>query len=151
MVPVIPSEVRNLASICRGRNQSEIPRFARNDNPSILKSALPSNFVKKNAGSGRHINRIHPRANGNTQEQGGFTGNLRWQAGSLSSHHDGERAFKVRLVKRKGAVAVGGEDANLSRAQAIQEFIGCEVRQDRKAEDREIGRASCRERVSSVV
>ena len=103
---------------------------------SIPKSALASNFVKKDAGSGGHINRIHPRANGNTQEQGGLTGNLRWQAGSLSSHHDGERASQVRLVKRRGAVAIGGDDANSSRAQAIQEFIGCEARQDRKAEDR---------------
>ena len=39
-------------------------------------------------------------------------------------------------MKRSGAVAVGGDDANLSRAQAIQEFMGCEARQDRKAEDR---------------
>src|SRR5271157_3049221 len=103
---------------------------------SIPKSTLASNFVKKNAGSSRHINRIHPRANGNTQEQGSLTGNLRWQAGSLSSHHDGERASQVRLVKRRGAVTIGGDDANLSRAQAIQEFIGSEARQDRKAEDR---------------
>jgi fido (protein-threonine AMPylation protein) len=103
---------------------------------SIPKASLAGNFVKKNSGGSRHINRIHPRTNGNTQEQRGFSGNLRWQAGSLSSHHKGERASQICLAKRKGTVAVSGDDANLSCSQTIQEFIGRQARQDRKVEDR---------------
>jgi hypothetical protein len=33
-------------------------------------------------------------------------------------------------------VAVGGDDANSSRAQAVQEFIGCQACHDWKAKNR---------------